>query len=368
MLSNEEVYKNVLKGYLKNYSGSYEDWQALILELPHYGLTEEVARRLEVDVKETLGISLSGSLFDKPEVETSKEKIAKRFFFFSLTFCFLLAMLWIYQELGQKEAEAISPMFPGVSLKALNKRSEKKFLPSENMKEIQEGSFRLGSDKGEFDEKPVHNVHLSRFGMSRYEVTYLQFQDFIKDNPYWKKGNPEMHLVDSDYLKDWEGINFPKGKEHYPVVFVSWYAASAYAYWAGKRLPTEAEWEYTARGGMKGMPFPWGPTPITWISNLKKQGANNMSQTVGNYSMNGFGIFDIAGNVREWTADGYALYSNAEQNNPRMITNERYKVIRGGSWKTPAPDARVSKRWRRRPNFCGRDIGFRWAADINISA
>jgi formylglycine-generating enzyme required for sulfatase activity len=319
---------------------------------------------LEIDVKQSLGISLPGSLFDKPEIETSKEKIVKRSFFFSLAFCFLLALLWIYQELGQKEAEAISPMLTEASLKDIKKRGNEDFLPYEKMVEIKGGSFRMGSDRGEFDEKPVHNVLLPFFGMSKYEVTYLQFQKFIKDNPYWKKGNPAMHLVDSDYLRDWEGINFPKEKEHYPVVFVSWYAASAYAYWAGKRLPTEAEWEYTARGGMEGMPFPWGPNPITWISNLKKQGARNMSQTVGNYSMNGFGIFDMAGNVREWTADGYALYSSSEQNSPRMITNKRYKVVRGGSWTTPAPDARVSKRWRRRPNFCGSDVGFRWAADF----
>lgn len=367
MINNEEVYKNVLSGYWKNFRGAYEDWEAIILELPHYDLTEEEARRLELDVKRDMAIEVPGSVFDKPQVETSKEKIEKRSFFFLMSFFFLLAMLWIYQKLGPVERQGINPMLAETYLKVEKKRSKKDFLPYEKMVEIQGGNFRLGSNKGEFDEKPVHNVHLPPFWMGRYEVTHQQFKEFIVDNPYWKKGNPGMNEVDRDYLKDWEGTNFPKGKEHYPVVFVSWHAASAYAYWTGKRLPTEAEWEYAARGGMKGMPFPWGATPKIWISNFKREGFINIPKTVGSYSMNGFGIFDIAGNVREWTADGYALYNSEDQKNPRMITNNRYKVIRGGSWKTFASDSRVSKRWRRNPNFSGPDVGFRCVTDINVS-
>lgn len=367
ILNSEEAYKNVIKGLWNNRRGTYEEWETLILELPHYDMTEEKARALEQDIKKSLGIEAPGSLFDRPEVETSRAKVAKRFFFFTLSFFFFLTMLWIYQGSEIEERSAIRNGDVETLLNIQTIRNKKAFLPYDKMGEIQGGNFLMGSDSGEFDEEPVHKVHIFPFQLARYEVTYLQFQEFIKENPYWMKEKPGMDEVDLDYLRDWDGIDFPKGREHFPVVYVSWHAASAYAYWAGGSLATEAEWEYTARGGIKGMPYPWGKTSEFWISNIKNQGLVNMPKPVGSYSMNGFGIFDMVGNVREWTADGYSLYASAEQENPQMITNKRYKVIRGGSWKTFDRDSRVSKRWRKRPNFCGPDIGFRIASDIQIS-
>lgn len=367
-LSNEEAYKNILRGLWNNHSGTYEEWETLIQELSHYGMTEEKARALEPGVKKSLGITAPGSLFDKPGLETSKEKIAKRFFFFSMSFFFFLAVLWIYQRVEPKEIQVIPSMFAETILKVHKKRIKKEFLPFDRMVEIQGGNFLMGSRAGDFDEEPVHRVYIPPFHLARYEVTYRQFQEFIKENPYWIKGNPGMDEVDLDYLKDWDGINYPNGKDNFPVAYVSWYAASAYAYWAGSRLPTEAEWEYAARGGLKGMPYPWGKASEFWIANIKTEGFMNMPKPVGNYSMNGFGIFDMAGNVREWTADGYSIYSSAEQKNPRMTTNHRYKIIRGGSWKTFGRDSRVSKRWRERPNFCLSDTGFRIVDDIYRAA
>ena len=363
-LSSEEAYKNVLRGLWKNRRGTYEEWETLIQELSHYGMTEKKARGIEPNVKKSLGIDVPWSIFDKPGIETSREKIAKRLFFFSLSFCFFLVMLWIFQRVELKETQDISSIFDATSLKVIKQRSNKSFLPFDKMVEIKGGNFLMGSSDGDFDEEPVHRVHLLALQLSRYEVTYLQFQQFIKENPYWKKGKPGMNEVDLDYLKDWDGLNFPKGRDHFPVVYVSWHAASAYAYWAGRRLPTEAEWEYAARGGLKGMSYPWGNSLEFWIANIKTKGFVNIPKPVGNYSMNGFGVFDMAGNVKEWTSDGYSLYSGSEQKGPRMTTNRRYKVVRGGSWKTFDRDARVSKRWREHPNFCGPDTGFRVAADI----
>ena len=363
-LSSEEAYKNVLRGLWKNRRGTYEEWEILIQELSHYGMTEGKARGIEPVVKKSLEIDVPWSIFDKPGIETSREKITKRFFFFSLSFCFFLVMLWIFQRIELKETQAMSSTFDETSLKVIKPRSNKLFLPFDKMVEIKGGNFLMGSSDGDFDEEPVHRVHLLPLQLSRYEVTYLQFQEFIKENPYWIKGKPGMNEVDLDYLKDWNGTDYPKGKDNFPVVYVSWHAASAYAYWAGRRLPTEAEWEYAARGGLKGMPYPWGKSLEFWIANVKTKGFINIPKPVGNYSMNGFGVFDMAGNIKEWTSDGYSLYSMSEQKYPRMTTNRRYKVIRGGSWKTFDRDARVSKRWRERPNYCGPDIGFRVAADI----
>tara|TARA_B100000315_G_scaffold259319_1_gene314894 strand:+ start:5377 stop:6486 length:1110 start_codon:yes stop_codon:yes gene_type:complete len=363
-LNSEEAYKNVLRGLWNNRSGTYEEWETLIKELPHYGMTEEKARALEPDVKESLGVVVPWSIFDKPGFETSKEKIAKRFLFFSLSFCFFLVMLWIYQRVEPKETQAMHPVFAESSLKVEKQRSNKTFLPFDKMVEIKGGNFLMGSSDGDFDEEPIHRVHLLPFQLAGYEVTYSQFQEFIKENPHWEKGKPGMNEVDLNYLKDWNGTDFPKGRENFPVVYVSWFAASAYAYWFGRRLPTESEWEYAARGGLRGMPYPWGKVSEFWIANIKTEGLINMPKPVGNYSMNGFRIFDMAGNVREWTADGYSLYNPAEQRNPQMTTNQRYKVVRGGSWETFGRDSRVSKRWRERPNHCGPDIGFRVATDI----
>lgn len=365
-LSSEEAYKNVLRGLWNNRRGTYEEWETLIQELSYHGMTEKKARAMEPGIKESLGIYAPGSIFDKPELETSKEKIAKRFFFFAMSFFFFSAMLWVYQRVELKEIQAIPSMFAETSLKVVKQRSDKAFLPFDKMVEIKGGGFWMGSSDGDFDEEPIHKVHLLPFQIAMYEVTYFQFQEFIKENPYWKKGKPEMNEVDLDYLKDWDGINFPRGKDHFPVAYVSWYAASAYAYWVGSRLPTEAEWEYAARGGLKGMSYPWGQSLDFWLANIKTEGLMNISKPVGNYSMNGFRIFDMVGNVKEWTADGYSIYSSKEQKDPRMTTNRRFKVIRGGSWKTFGRDSRVSKRWRERPNFCGTDTGFRIAADIHI--
>ena len=119
----------------------------------------------------------------------------------------------------------------------------------EGMVLIPAGEFQMGSDNpdGELDEKPIHTVYVDAFYMDKYQVTYAQYKKFVDANPEWQKGSwwkseegIEKRFHDGDYLKDWDGNNYPKGKDNYPVTHVSWYAAMAYAKWAGKRLPTEA--------------------------------------------------------------------------------------------------------------------------------
>ena len=110
--------------------------------------------------------------------------------------------------------------------------------------------FTMGSWKksAEPDEKPQHNVHLDAFYMDKYETTNAQYKEFIDANPQWQKNRIPKKYHDGDYLKHWNGNDYPPDKANHPVVYVSWYAAMAYAEWRGKRLPTEAEWERAARG------------------------------------------------------------------------------------------------------------------------
>lgn len=231
---------------------------------------------------------------------------------------------------------------------------------SDEMVEIPQGSFIMGSPDGEFDERPLHRVEIGSFYMDRYEVTNIQYQRFILANPHWQKGKVRFEEADYNYLNDWDGNEFPKGKEDHPVVYVSWYAANAYVRWVGKSLPTEAQWEYSARGGYEGMRYVWGNSGETYLSNFRGRGV----MPVGNFSMNGFGVNDMAGNVWEWTSDGYELYMGGEENNPRPRLNNHLKVIRGGSWNSNMNEMRVSVRKTEKPNVCRGDLGFRGVKGI----
>ena len=176
----------------------------------------------------------------------------------------------------------------------------------EGMALIPAGSFLMGSDdpEAEGDEQPVHTVHIAAFFMDEHEVTNLEYKEFILENPSWQKGRIDWRFHNSHYLAHWSGNNYPSGKANHPVAYVSWYAAMAYAEWAGKRLPTEAEWEYAARGGLAGKKYPWGDDEPT---DAHANYAHNVGDTtpVGQYPANGYGLYDMAGSVWEWCLDAY---------------------------------------------------------------
>ena len=131
--------------------------------------------------------------------------------------------------------------------------------PPEGMVPIPAGEFQMGSVDPEAanDEQPVHTVYVNAFFMDKYETTNSEYQKFVLANPHWGKDQIDKAFHDGDYLKQWNGNAYPIGKANHPVSGVSWYAAMAYALWKGKRLPTEAEWEYAARGGLAGQKYPW---------------------------------------------------------------------------------------------------------------
>ena len=140
--------------------------------------------------------------------------------------------------------------------------------PPPGMVLIPAGEFDIGSNDEEanFNAQPVRRVYVDAFYMDDTEVTNVQHKEFLLENPRWQKGRIEARFHSGDYLSSWNGNNYPNGKGNHPVVNVSWYAAMAYSEWAGKRLPTEAEWEYAARGGLEGKKYPNGNT--IWLNHL----------------------------------------------------------------------------------------------------
>lgn len=240
---------------------------------------------------------------------------------------------------------------------------------------IPAGEFLMGSDKGKADEMPVHNVYLRDFYMDKYEVTNALYREFLNANPQWRKDKIAPKYHDGRYLHNWNGNNPPPDEWNHPVTHVSWYAAKAYALWAGKRLPIESEWEKAARGGLVGKEYPWGDDishANTNYSGTERSDQWEKTAPVGSFPPNGYGLYDMAGNVAEWCLDSYdrMAYEKALHGSPRpaMMPGQIIRfVVRGGSWQgspiyaagAPPSSLRVAHRERYLPKSCLGNVGFR---------
>ena len=214
-------------------------------------------------------------------------------------------------------------------------KTEKMLLPYENMVLIPAGEFQMGSDKGDNNGNSARTVYVEAFYMDVYQVTVGQYKAFLRDTRY---GEPDK-----------VSNKFSPTDEH-PVVYVSWHDAEKYAAWAGKRLPTEAEWEKAARGKLVGQNYPWDnvidPNKANYVT-----ARVGRTRPVGSYSPNGYGLYDMAGNVWEWCLDAC-----------ENVTGER--VLRGGSWGSPARNLRVYNRSSSTPVYGNAHRGFRCVRDV----
>ncbi|MEQ1760310.1 MAG: formylglycine-generating enzyme family protein [Vicinamibacterales bacterium] len=179
------------------------------------------------------------------------------------------------------------------------------------------------------DEMPERQVTIADFRMDRTEVTNARFAEFVAAHPEWSPGRVPSLEQNGHYLEHWPDGKPPSDKGEHPVVFVTWPAAQAFCTWAGGRLPTEAEWEYAARAG-RDQEFPWGdelPSP-----ERANYGASGFRDTrpVASYPAGAFGLYDLAGNVWEFTADAW--------------TSPGRRVLRGGSYGGGPVNLRT--RWR----------------------
>lgn len=207
------------------------------------------------------------------------------------------------------------------------------------------GEFTMGSN--ELDgERPPHRVHLDGYRIDKYEVTNTLYKRFLDATGwaaplYWSDAN--------------------RNGPSQPVVGVSWHDADAYCRWAGKRLPTEAEWEKAARGGDERR-YPWGED---WDQTRANGDMSKTTRPVGSYpnGVSPYGVHDMAGNVREWVADWYGSrhYARAPQKNPTGPASGEGRVLRGGSWSHLPMILRSASRDSDSPEVPGADRGFRCA-------
>jgi len=228
---------------------------------------------------------------------------------------------------------------------------------------IPEGNFVMGDPAGEevhYDENPCRTIHLDAFWIDCYEVTNRHYKRFVDET------GRRAPFVDTDWARPYNWINntYPPGTADFPVVLVSWEDAAAYAGWAGKRLPTEAEWEKASRGGLVKKRYPWGDAIDAQHANhFTSITARNGLKPVGSFPANAYGLHDMAGNVWEWCSDWYGqtYYRGAPEANPRGPDSGLYRVFRGGSWVNRGEQLRCSERARNVPAHQSHIIGFRCA-------
>lgn len=228
------------------------------------------------------------------------------------------------------------------------------------------GTFFRGSQDGNRDEMPKHQVTLSSFAIDIHPVTNEQFVRFLEVMGGEKDSNHNdiIRLRDSRIKRSGGKLSIESGYAKHPVVGVTWYGAVAYAKWIGKRLPTEAEWEIASRGNHESNLYPTG-------DDIEKTQANFFSSdttAVMSYASNDYGLYDVAGNVYEWCHDwyGYNYYeiSVQEPDNPHGPLQGVYRVLRGGCWKSLKEDLRCSRRHRNNPGTVNGTYGFRCVAGV----
>jgi sulfatase modifying factor 1 len=279
-----------------------------------------------------------------------------------------LLSVWYYQQKDITRVLSIEEDRPHKQTENINLAFSKISKDKTLMVLIPEGNFYMGNPEGDdahYDENPSHKVHLDAFWIDCYEITNRLYKIFVDDTGH------RIPYVDTDWAKpyNWENGSYPPGKADYPVVLVSWEDTTSYAKWAGKRLPTEAEWEKAARGGLLKKRYPWGDKIDELHANYFTSITNkNEIKPVGTMLPNPYGIYDIAGNVWEWCTDWYGktYYRTSLYKNPQGPEKGRYRVFRGGAWINRDESLRCSERARNVPTHRSYIIGFRCAKSVNL--
>ena len=228
------------------------------------------------------------------------------------------------------------------------------------------GTFSMGSNSDNPSEQPIHSVTLSDFSISKYEITNAQYATFMNDIGANRDGSfSGVEYLDMNdrnvQISHTSGSFIAKsGKENYPVIYVSWFGAKAYAEHYGGRLPTEAEWEFAAKGGNSSRGYTYSGSntigDVAWHST----NSGGTTHSIGTKGANELGLHDMSGNVSEWINDWYDnnYYSNSPSNDPQGPATGTIRVIRGGS-RFVAGSCRVARRTGNKTRTTNYDLGFR---------
>jgi formylglycine-generating enzyme len=228
-------------------------------------------------------------------------------------------------------------------------------IPAPSRIRIPAGWFAMGSDTGQDVEKPVHRVWVDSFALAATQVTVEEYARFLEATGHEPPPN-------------WDDPDFSHPRQ--PVTAVSWFDAVAYCEWLSSqtgshyRLPTEAEWERAARGGIEGTLFPWGDEPPTSRPDYQTRWKTG-PEPVGQSEPNAYGLFEMCENVHEWCSDWYdpGYYATSPDRNPQGPEEGTRKASRGGSWRHHIKMSRCSARSSIPPEFQYADYGFRVACD-----
>lgn len=272
----------------------------------------------------------------------------------------------IFQVMTQPDFISYNQEIPGISY-------------AMEMVPVKGGTYFMGSDDPEHpDEAPVHEVRVDAFWMAAYEISWDQYEAFIyeRKNPTTSVSDQQLTILGIDGLSGasspYTDMSLGMGKDGFPATNMTQYAAIEFCKWLTSktgifyRLPTEAEWEYACRTGSSSDFYFEGIENIDDYAWYKKNSGVNYME-IGKLKPNDFGLYDMLGNVSEWTMDQYSsdFFSDlAEWHNPWLIPTELYpRTVRGGSWKDKADQCKCTSRKPSKPNWKRRDPQFpksRW--------
>ncbi|MDR3624543.1 MAG: bifunctional serine/threonine-protein kinase/formylglycine-generating enzyme family protein [Chlamydiales bacterium] len=282
----------------------------------------------------------------------------------------VLEAISIYQEETKSVAERIQERIRSESVVTQYRPEVREVRSIEpiltDMILVKGGEYFRGNNHGSRDEMPRHLVSISSFAIDIHPVTNEQFVRFLDVVGAEKDAqNHDIIRFRESRIRRVSGkLIIESGYAKHPVIGVTWYGSYAYAKWIGKRLPTEAEWEIASRGGIEDAIYPTG-------EEIEKSQANFFSSdttAVMSYVPNGYGLYDMAGNVYEWCQDWYDYnyyeHSAQEPDEPKGPIQGVYRVLRGGCWKSLKEDLRCSHRHRNNPGTINRTYGFRCALDV----
>jgi len=231
-----------------------------------------------------------------------------------------------------------------------------------NMVFVPAGEFSMGSEQGDVDESPVHNVYLDAFYIDMYEVTNAHYRLCVDAGACLQPEKTGSFTRASYY----ENPVF----DDFPVMYVNWDMAQAYCAWRDARLPSEAQWEKAARG-TDGRTYPWGEDIDCQRANYYSQVGTDFIACVGDASRVGsfesgqspYGAYDMTGNVWEWVADWYdaSYYQRSPASNPNGPDSGRVRVVRGGAWGFSDFSVRAARRYWFNPSNALENVGFRCA-------